>query len=191
MPWDEVLNLLEVKEREKEREIKRLSDEKEREIKRISDEKEKNFKLILDEKEREIERIMKLKDDLLKQKDKEVLQAKGSMTCRGILEYLASQIRRERGLKMRTPISDVLASIEDQEQVSPTAQSLLDAHARCKVDIAPNDFYRKLYRELCKDIHGASWSGPSVKMTFTEDSQPEYRCVMVALVQDVLDWYID
>ena len=226
LTWDQVVHLLE----DRERAFKRTLDfqeyvfnstlhSKEYVFNSILDSKENVFnstlehyertleysKRSLEDRERDFRRTLELKDKLLKltdelliqkdemlqQKDKEILQAKGKMTCRGILKYLASRICFELGLSMSTPISNVLANIEDHEQLSPTISCLFDVYIKCKVQSDPNDFYRELYEELCKDIHGAPWNGPGVKMTFTKNSHPEYHCVMVALVEDVLEWDID
>jgi len=121
----------------------------------------------------------------------QLLQAKGTMTCRGLLEEATRDVIYENGLNSRMPISDALSKLDvaypkwqqDPKKVGRRTAALLSAWRDCvkrELSDSPGMYYRELYQELSKEMHGAGWSGPSVKFTFAKD-QKDYLCIFKAI----------
>jgi len=129
------------------------------------------------------EDAMKAKDDYIDLLKVEIMGMKGTLTCRGVLEAAANDVGVANGLGSRSSTSEDLSALKDAyskykkgERVGRRTYILISAwkeHVEMKRSNDPGKYYRDLYRELSKDIHGAKWSGPSVKHFFKKD-QTEY-----------------
>jgi len=137
------------------------------------------------------EKSLKFVEDLIGNLKVQLLQVKGAMTCHGLLEELAWDVIYENDLNQQMLISDALSKLDDyypewlqkKKKVGQCTDALLSAWHRCvKLELSktPGTYYRELYQELCKEIHRARWSGPSVKYTFAKE-QKEYLCIFKAI----------
>jgi len=137
------------------------------------------------------EKSLKFVEDLIGNLKVQLLQAKGAMTCRGLLEEAERDIIYENDLSPQMSISDALSNLDGpypewlqkKKKVGRRTDALLSAWHRCvkpELSKTPGMYYRELYQELSKEIHGVRWSGPYVKYTFAKE-QKEYLCIFEAI----------
>ena len=165
----------------------------------IKDEEVREFvNALLDKKDEEkalLERLLEEKDARIQSKDdvvellrKQLLEAKGLLTCRGVLEYFAEAFLKPHviGNKKRMNITEILrqasATAYDTTSGSQAAKDialLRRAYEEAVTDTSRHNpdackkFYAGLYGELSKAIHGSSWSGPGVKNTYNDSTLPD------------------
>eukprot|EP00471_Norrisiella_sphaerica_P009858 CAMPEP_0184502974 /NCGR_PEP_ID=MMETSP0113_2-20130426/51598_1 /TAXON_ID=91329 /ORGANISM="Norrisiella sphaerica, Strain BC52" /LENGTH=120 /DNA_ID=CAMNT_0026892351 /DNA_START=1046 /DNA_END=1408 /DNA_ORIENTATION=+ len=107
------------------------------------------------------------------------------MTCRGLLEFTVHQAfvevrtrKNSLNLKFTDRFRNQLDSLG--RALPPQAgernfHALHEAFIRCTNSTTFEVFYGNFYSELSKEIHGASWSGPSVLRTPLAEG---FRCAI-------------
>ena len=174
--------------------------EKDQQIKKLIEAKDK----LIEAKDQQIKKVTEAQDKLINEKDKQILGLKGGLTCRGVLEYFANGYLKGAviGKRKRLSVTDCLQesakeaySTNNATATNPEIMFLKDCYETCVTDSSKHNtaecsmFLTDLYAELSKDIHGAPWSGPSVKNTFSGSTIAEvkYTCFIEKICTDKLN----
>ncbi len=117
-----------------------------------------------------------------------MLGMKGLLTSRGIFEnYLNTcmiEMKNANLLKSTTRFNAalIIEKLNSEEKRLPESgycRRLLDEVANCGADL--ND----VYNSLSTEIHGAPWSGPSVRI-YSSDLRKESTCILRFIASEML-----
>jgi len=173
---------------------KRLELEK---IESIKDtEKRLELKIKDTEKRLELEKmgvIIEKKDSELMSKNKELLSSRGALTARGIFEFYVNSCVVELQklgictLSEKFNVSNIISKMSDKENqhklpVDGYCIKLLNMAKQSRVSL------KDVYMQLSKDVHGSSWSGPSV-LVYADTLSQQEKC-FIELVADRMNLII-
>lgn len=140
---------------------------------------------------------------------KETLRAKGLMTARGIFEHTVVKFREELedylGKKISNSVSAVAkeldvvileSGLDESKAISANLLAIRTDLRKCKLaqPISPEGGIgygrgplQSLYSKLCKEVHGAAWSGESVliRAEEAEDFEGAELCIIAALAKTI------
>lgn len=165
-------------------EVVKEKDEKFHEAMKAKDEK---FHAVVKEKEKSeklYEALLAEKVIMVKKLEVDILQVKGALTCRGVLEFIASCVASHMAVPKKQQMKGYAGILKwGAEQAYRGSQIsditiLREAYESSfnktvdRTEGACGSFYVDLYRELSNAIHGAPWCGPAVKNTFADEEDP-------------------
>ena len=154
--------------------------------------REKDIRLIEITREKDIrlkekDKIVEEKDIRLKEKEAQILGAKGLLTSRGIFErklsFCLDELKR-LGLANKNQsdnITGIIVKMMKEKNKLPVASKcyeLIHEASKCECDL------KTLYGTLSHSIHGNPWYGPSVKIHMTE-LKPQESCLMIYIANDM------
>ena len=135
-------------------------------------------------------------DLVIEGKDKELMMAKGTMTCRGIFEfYLTICYAELKGLgalgdKEKLIYTNFIQKVTATTFTVPSkafkTSAFFEAMMKCGM---PLDQLSVAYSDLCNDVHGYPWHGTSVKV-FTDQMQDTTAC-LVSFIAEQLNLDVD
>eukprot|EP00287_Rhodomonas_sp_CCMP768_P022841 CAMPEP_0202808642 /NCGR_PEP_ID=MMETSP1389-20130828/1148_1 /ASSEMBLY_ACC=CAM_ASM_000865 /TAXON_ID=302021 /ORGANISM="Rhodomonas sp., Strain CCMP768" /LENGTH=258 /DNA_ID=CAMNT_0049479031 /DNA_START=39 /DNA_END=815 /DNA_ORIENTATION=+ len=170
--------------------------------------KDKDAELAVAKKDLELAVAKKdneVKDAQLEKKDAEAelklvnhkyLQARGSMTSRGVLEYQLQGVAYDLSIQRRfnatqtcNEMDKALASASPNLPSGPWFQRLHSCYEQAKAahpgaplaGLSMGEAYRDLYGELSQEIHGSGWTGLNVKVLKSQ-LKPEHATLVECLV---------
>jgi len=115
------------------------------------------------------------------------------------MKYFADRYLKQHSWKRMTASAIVQeAATEAYTDPNPSAdiQLMKDAYEGC-IDSARHTeqeckkFLANLYEELSKEIHGAPWSGPSVKSTLSATNAHEHICFVAKVCEQKFGVYLE
>jgi len=174
---------------QKEKDFQRRLEDKDKELSRTLEGFNVTFKRLLVIEEEKFQIFREERNARMMELEVKVLGAEGLLNCRGILEWAAIKVATENCTKVTrsnmryTQILSNLATMSELEQKEkdwPVTKLLISAWEKCVPEETRSKenigtFCADLYGVLSNEIHGSSWSGPSVKNTFSKD-QFVYEC---------------
>ena len=99
---------------------------------------------------------------------KELLQAKGLLTARGVYERVAQQAWDEQkdagNVKGGCNVANSLAAAAKYPQAGRWSKLLYDVAQKCDAQTDVEMVLRQVWRDLSQQVHGFPWSGPEVKI---------------------------
>ncbi|CAE7351205.1 unnamed protein product, partial [Symbiodinium necroappetens] len=123
------------------------------ERKKIDDERQKNDALA---------------GEVIKNLHREVQQAKGLMTARGVFERVAELAFVEQGCKVRVNTSFAIdRALNNPDPKKPWSKFLFDTIQKCSGETETQKMINVatgIYSQLSQEVHGSPWSGVEVKL---------------------------
>ena len=135
-----------------------------------------------------ISSLLKEKDIRLKEKENQILGIKGLLTSRGIFEnYLNFCLIELKDAKLASPnqkfnVGYIISTMTKEKHSLPkdgVCAKVLNAAAACNADL------KSVYSTLCRDVHGAPWNGPSLKVYLNEMKECE-QCIVLFIAESML-----
>jgi NifU-like protein involved in Fe-S cluster formation len=194
-------------EKEHAKEMARLEMEKEKkhakEMARLEMEKEKESlekSHLKDLYEKEMQHLKDVYELNLKNKEADILRAKGLLTGRGIFERACAlagwELKGKNSTKAldTTTVCNRIAEMMD-EKLNETERNKLGENSRLLLGIfekcqLTSRQIKGFYSILCRDVHGYQWSGDSVKV-YVGDLTPEYICSLEQISESFFQLPID
>ena len=140
------------------------------------------------EKADAISSLIKEKDIRLKEKENQILGIKGLLTSRGIFKnYLDFCLSELKDAKLASPnqkfnVGYIISTMTKEKHSLPkdgVCAKVLNAAADCNADL------KSVYSTLCRDVHGAPWNGPSLKVYLNEMKECE-QCIVLFIAESML-----
>ena len=160
----------------------------------------------LEEKDHYYTALLEEKEERLNLLQVKILSLKGLLTARGVVEYFAVGYLKQHVIGQRRnrnmPMTDILSKAAElaynEQQLPNDIRLLKDVYEQCVQDNTLHNkqscslFYKNLYAELSKEIHGAAWSGPGVKNTLLSVPNAEkYICVVAEICERKFNLSLD
>jgi len=132
--------------------------------------------------------LLKEKDIRLKEKENQILGIKGLLTSRGIFEnylnFCLIELKDAKlaSLNQKFNVSYIISTMTKEMHSLPKdsmCMKILNAARACDADL--NSVYSTLFR----DIHGAPWNGPSLKVYLNEMGQCD-QCIVLFIAESML-----
>ena len=122
------------------------------------------------------------KDELIRILQQQLLMSRGLLTARGIYEEEMKRLKLcNVSIKMNYNASAVILKILEYKDILPKggpSARLVKKAAECNSDLI------KLFSTLSKEIHGAPWSGPGIKVHLSQ-LRKEDQCLLQYLADDI------
>ena len=165
--------------------------------------KEKDFELQLQRKEFEVQlqkkdyeilqKEIKNLEDKLGSTMEQLLRAKGLLTARGILEFVAGMAGRgfvpKDAKRLDTTtclcrVAEMVANNSNLENV-PTPSlvwPLFNVFKKCNISVA--DVATGIYSDLCKEVHGFPWSEESIPV-YSKEMSSSTKYIIMAIAYEI------
>jgi len=132
---------------------------------------------------------LQIKENEIKNKDKELLGIKGLLTSRGIFEFFINLCFGELqelglcGKYEKCNITNTLNKMNKMEnrELYPSggySARILYAAEHCNANLTD------VYKTLCNEIHGSRWSGPGVQVYASMLTERE-KCIVNFIANDM------
>ena len=156
---------------------------------KANEEKVELYKLAFEAKDAAIvakDVAIESKDELIRNLQHQLLMSRGLLTARGIFEQQLMkcfvEMKRHKlcSTTMKFNASGVIKIILECEATLPKggpSARLAKKAAECKSDLST------LYSTLSREIHGAPWSGPGIKVHLSQ-LRKEEQCIIQYLADD-------
>jgi len=164
--------------------------------------KDEMMKQTLKDKDEWLKQTLKDKDKIVLLMEKELLQAKGIFTARGVFEFFTKMAHSELVLQS-CPISQKFIATETLRYLGQKenqtwfrnnpdsggayiwCRRILDAYSKCQAKCGNSSglTLAEMYAHLSQDIHGRPWNKDSIALN--NDLNPFVRCVISSLAENV------
>ena len=132
--------------------------------------------------------LLKEKDIRLQEKENQILGIKGLLTSRGIFEnYLDFCLSELINAKLASYnqkfnvsyIIETMRKSKDKLPINGKCIKILNAAADCSADL------KSVYSTLSRDVHGAPWGGPSLKV-YLNEMEPSEQYIVIFIADSML-----
>eukprot|EP00405_Crypthecodinium_cohnii_P014024 CAMPEP_0206454404 /NCGR_PEP_ID=MMETSP0324_2-20121206/21116_1 /ASSEMBLY_ACC=CAM_ASM_000836 /TAXON_ID=2866 /ORGANISM="Crypthecodinium cohnii, Strain Seligo" /LENGTH=246 /DNA_ID=CAMNT_0053924869 /DNA_START=113 /DNA_END=853 /DNA_ORIENTATION=+ len=183
-------------------EMMKILKDKDEMMKQTLKDKDEMMKQTLKDKDEWLKQTLKDKDKIVLLMEKELLQAKGIFTARGVFEFFTKMAHSELVLQS-CPISQKFIATETLRYLGQKenqtwfrnnpdsggayiwCRRILDAYSKCQAKCGNSSglTLAEMYAHLSQDIHGRPWNKDSIALN--NDLNPFVRCVISSLAENV------